>query len=94
MNLFQLFKSNKSSFSERLHHAETMGGRTPSYSLFGDNVMNDETVNSIAWRIINEYSKLTPKQIRTSNGSLVPVADNRINELLKFQMIMNRFQTS
>lgn len=84
MDLFSFFKSNKEKNNERMSYANTMKGNTPSYSYFGDNVMNDETVFSITQRIIDEYSKLSPKHIRTVDGKQAKVADNRINELLKF----------
>lgn len=84
MDLFSFFKDNKQKNNERMSYAKTMQGNTPSYSYFGENVMNDETVFSITQRIIDEYSKLSPKHIRTVDGKQVKVADNRINELLKF----------
>ena len=84
MNVFSLFKDNKSNFDERLPFVKTMKGSRPSYSLFGNRVTNDETVSSITQKIMREYSKLTPRHIRKVDGVQVKVADNRINELLKF----------
>ena len=84
MDLISFFKDNKTKNNERMGYAQTMQGNTPSYSYFGENVMNDETVCSITQRIMDAYAKLSPKHIRTVDGHLVKVADNRINELLKF----------
>ena len=56
---------------------------TPSFSQFGDNIMNDETVFTITNRILDEYSKLKPRHIRIVNGKEVKVTDNNINEVLQ-----------
>ena len=65
---------------------------TPSFSQFGDNIMNDETVFTITNRILDEYSKLKPRHIRIVNGKEVKVTDNNINEVLQNpnKRLMNR----
>lgn len=86
MNLFSFFKENhkeKNSSQSGLGYAKTFKGNSPVYGAFGDSVMRDETVFSIAQRIINEYSKLQPQHIRTVNNKKVLPADNIINNLLK-----------
>lgn len=56
---------------------------TPSFSQFGDNIMNDETVFTVTNRILDEYSKLKPRHIRIVNGKEIKVTDNNINEVLQ-----------
>lgn len=86
MNVFSFFKENQKENNRsttKVGYAQTMKGNSPTYSVFGDSVMKDETVFSIAQRIINEYSKLQPQHVRTVNGKKVRVADNNINNLLR-----------
>lgn len=66
-----------------LKWAGTVKGYTPSFSAFGENIMNDDTVLTIVNRILDEYSKLNPRHIRTVNGRQVKVADTNINNLLE-----------
>ena len=66
-----------------LNWASTVRGYTPSFSEFGEDIMNDDTVLTIVNRILDEYSKLNPRHIRTVNGRQVKVSDNNINTLLE-----------
>lgn len=64
--------------------AASVLGYAPTFSEFGEDIMNDDTVLTIVNRILDEYSKLNPRHIRTTNGKQVKVRDNQINNLLKF----------
>lgn len=55
----------------------------PSFSEFGDNIMNDDRVLTVVKRILDAYSKLNPRHIRTVNDRQAKVTDNNINNLLK-----------
>ena len=43
-----------------LQWASSVRGYAPSFSQFGEDIMNDDTVLTIVNRILNEYSKLNP----------------------------------
>lgn len=66
-----------------LNWAGTVKGYTPTFTSFGEDIMNDDTVLTIVNRILDEYSKLNPRHIRTVNGKQVKVSDNNINNLLE-----------
>ena len=55
---------------------------SPSFSSFGEEVMDDETVYTVVNRILDEYSKLSPRHIRKVDGKQVKVSDNNINAIL------------
>lgn len=79
MNLFEKIKfmiSNKV-----MGWATSFKRYTPRFSPFGEDVMNDDTVFTIVNRILDEYSKLNPRHIRTVEGKQVKVSDNNINNL-------------
>ena len=63
--------------------AGTVRGYAPTFTSFGEDIMNDDTVLTIVNRILDEYSKLNPRHIRTIEGKHVKVADNNINNLLE-----------
>lgn len=63
--------------------AGTVRGYAPTFTSFGEDIMNDDTVLTIVNRILDEYSKLNPRHIRTVEGKHVKVADNNINNLLE-----------
>ena len=56
---------------------------SPSFSSFGEEVMEDETVYTVVNRILDEYAKLSPKHIRKVDGKQVKVSDNNINNVLE-----------
>ena len=56
----------------------------PSFTSFGEEIMNDDTVYTLVNRILDEYSKLNPRHIRKVDERIVKVSDNNINNLLKF----------
>lgn len=70
--------------TKMLQWASSIRGYAPSFSQFGEDIMNDDTVLTIVNRILNEYSKLNPRHIRTVEGKQVKVSDNNINNLLEF----------
>ena len=79
-----LFQNIKNSFSKKvMKYASSMRSYAPSFTQFGDKVMSDETVHQMVTKITNEYSKLSPRHIRTIEGRQVKVNDNNINNLLK-----------
>lgn len=81
MNIFSLFKEKMT--NKIMKYATSMKSRTPSFSAFGENILNDETVKAITDRILDEYSKLEPRHVRTVEGKKVPVENNSLNNLLK-----------
>lgn len=79
-----LFEKLKSKINKKvLEYAQSYRGLAPSFSQFGDNIMNDDTVQQIISRIVNEYMKLQPRHTREINGRQEKVADQNINNLLK-----------
>ena len=80
----KLFDKIKFKISEKVvNWAKMFRGYTPSFTQFGEDIMNDDTVQIIVNRILDEYSKLNPRHIRKVNEQIVPVADNNINNLLE-----------
>lgn len=67
-----------------LHRAIGQKMVSPTFVEFGNDIMNDDTVLTIANRILDEYSKLNPRHIRTISGRQVKVTDNNINNLLEY----------
>lgn len=80
--LFDLFKSKKKKQSG-LTYAPTMTGNAPFYSSFGESVYaSDIIVQSIRCKA-NEFKKLDPRHIRTTNGEQSVVSDSSIAKVLK-----------
>lgn len=80
-----LFDKIKFKISKKvMQWASSFKNFKPSFTPFGEDIMADDTVNTIVNRILNEYSKLTPRHIRTVEGKQVKVSDNNINNLFKF----------
>jgi len=74
----------KQSFAKKvLTYANSFKNYSPTFTQFGDRVMEDETVQQIVSKIINEYTKLSPRHIRMVEGRHCKVADENINNLLK-----------
>lgn len=67
----------------KMRWANTMIGTTPSFSQFGNDVMKDDTVQTVTNRILNEYSKMNPRHIRKCNGVQVKVSNQNINHILE-----------
>lgn len=66
-----------------LTYAPTMNGNTPFYSSFGDSIYaSDIIVQSIRCKA-NEFKKLEPRHIRTSDGAQTTITDSSIARILK-----------
>lgn len=79
---FDLFKPKKNK-KDGLHYAPTMTGGAPFYSSFGESVYaSDIVVQSIRCKA-NEFKKLDPRHIRTTDGVQTVVNDSSISRLLK-----------
>ena len=77
-----LQKLQNKAINKVFYWANSVNG-TPSFSQFGNNIMNDETVFTITNRILDEYSKMNPRHIRIVKGKQVDVTNNNLNEFLK-----------
>lgn len=77
-----LQKLQNKAINKVFYWANSVNG-TPSFSQFGNNIMNDETVFTITNRILDEYSKMNPRHIRIVKGKQVDVTNNNLNEILK-----------
>lgn len=65
------------------YYAPTMGGGVPFYSDFGSNIYaSDIIVQSIRCKA-NEFKKLEPRHIRTTNGQQMVITDSSIARVLK-----------
>lgn len=81
----KLFDKIKFKISKKvMQWASSFKSYRPSFTPFGENIMNDDTVCTIVNRILDEYSKLNPRHIRKVEEKMVKVSDNSINNLLKF----------
>ena len=77
-----LQKLQNKAINKVFYWANSVNG-APSFSQFGNNIMNDETVFTITKRILDEYSKMNPRHIRIVKGKQVDVTNNNLNEILK-----------
>ena len=77
-----LQKLQNKAINKVFYWANSVNG-TPSFSQFGNKIMNDETVFTITNRILDEYSKMNPRHIRIVKGKQVDVTNNNLNEILK-----------
>jgi HK97 family phage portal protein len=84
MGFFDLFKpKQKQNNTQGLHYAPTMTGGTPFYSSFGESVYaSDIIVQSIRCKA-NEFKKLDPRHIRTTDGAQTIINDSSIARVLK-----------
>ncbi len=83
MGFFDLFKPKKEKQTNGLHYAPTMTGGAPFYTSFGESVYaSDIIVQSIRCKA-NEFKKLDPRHIRTTNGAKAVVNDSSIARVLK-----------
>lgn len=81
---FDLFKpKQKQNNTQRLHYAPTMTGGAPFYTSFGESVYaSDIIVQSIRCKA-NEFKKLDPRHIRTTNGAQAVINDSSIARVLR-----------
>lgn len=81
MGILEIFrrKENKTN----LQYAPTMGGNTPFFTPFGDNIYaSDIIVQSIRCKA-NEFKKLDPRHITLIDGATTTVSDSSIARVLK-----------
>ena len=82
MGFFDFLKPKQEKQSG-LTHAPTMTGYNPTFTSFGDNVYaSDIIVQSIRCKA-NEFKKLDPQHIRTTDGRQQTVTDSSIARVLK-----------
>lgn len=84
MDFFEKIKLKVKKTNKKYQRSIGQRSILPSFSQFGDDIMNDDTVLTIVNRILDEYSKLNPRHIRTVDGKQVKVSDNNINNILDF----------
>lgn len=84
MGFFDLFKpKEKQNNTQGLHHAPTMTGGAPFYTSFGESVYaSDIIVQSIRCKA-NEFKKLDPRHIRTTDGAQAVINDSSIARVLR-----------
>lgn len=81
MGLFDFLKKKEN--KKGLKYAPTMTGGLPFFSSFGENVYaSDIVVQSIRCKA-NEFKKLEPRHIRTSDGKQSTVTDSSVARVLK-----------
>lgn len=82
MGLFDFLKPKKGQ-QGGLMNAPTMTGYNPTFTSFGDNVYaSDIVVQSISCKA-NEFKKLKPRHIRTTNGQQQTVTDTSVAKVLR-----------
>ena len=84
MGFFDLFKpKEKQNNTQGLRYAPTMTGGTPFYTSFGESVYaSDIIVQSIRCKA-NEFKKLDPRHIRTTDGAQAVINDSSIARVLR-----------
>lgn len=81
MGFFDFLKKKEK--KQGLKYAPSMTGWQPTFSAFGENVYaSDIVVQSIRCKA-NEFKKLDPRHIRTSNGKSQTITDSSIAKVLK-----------
>ncbi len=84
MGFFDLFKpKQKENNKQGLHNAPTMTGGLPFYTSFGENIYASDIIVQAIRRKANEFKKLDPRHIRTTNGAQVVVNDSSISRVLR-----------
>ena len=82
MGFFDFLKPNKGK-QRGLVYAPTMAGMNPTFTSFGDDVYaSDIVVQSIRCKA-NEFKKLDPRHIRTTDGRQHTILDSSIARVLK-----------
>lgn len=83
MGLRDLFKKKQTEQQQGYTYAPTMSGATPFYSPFGDSLYaSDIVIQSIRCKA-NEFKKLDPRHIRTTNGIQNVISDSSIARVLR-----------
>ena len=79
LSFFDIFRKKK----QGVKYAPTMSGVSPFYSAFGDSLYaSDLVVQSIRCKA-NEFKKLDPRHIRTTNGVQAVISDSDVARLLR-----------
>lgn len=82
MGFFDFLKPKKEG-KGAMTYAPTMTGYNPTFTSFGDNVYaSDIVVQSIRCKA-NEFKKLDPRHIRTTNGKQQTITDSSLARVLK-----------
>lgn len=83
MGLFDLFKKKTVANPSNYFYAPTNSGTLPFYSAFGDNLYaSDIVIQSIRCKA-NEFKKLDPRHIRTTDGVQSVITDSSIARVLR-----------
>lgn len=83
MGLFDLFHKKKPTEQQGYHYAPTMSGAAPFYAPFGDSLYaSDIVIQSIRCKA-NEFKKLDPRHVRTTNGTQNVITDSSIARVLR-----------
>ena len=83
MGLLDFLKKRPNAMKQGMTHAPTMSGVSPFYAAFGDNLYaSDIVVQSIRCKA-NEFKKLDPRHIRTTDGVQSVVTDSSIAKVLR-----------
>ena len=80
MGLLDFFKNRK---NRKLMLAPTMTGRRPSYSSFSDSLYAFDIVMQSIRCKANEFKKLDPRHVRTTNGAQSVISDSSIAQVLR-----------
>ena len=83
MSLFDIFKKKPERQRQGYYYAPTMNGTTPFYAPFGDSLYaSDIVIQSIRCKA-NEFKKLDPRHIRTTDGTQSVITDSSIARVLR-----------
>ena len=81
MGLFDIFKKKPKQVGRA--YAPTMSGHTPIWGDFGDNIYASDIIVQAIRCKANEFKKLKPRHIRTTNGKQNVITDSSIAKCLK-----------
>lgn len=83
MGLIAILKEKLTGQQQGYRYAPTMSGAAPFYSAFGDSLYaSDIVIQSIRCKA-NEFKKLNPRHIRTTNGTQATITDSSIARVLR-----------
>lgn len=82
MGFFDLFKPKEKKI-QGLRYAPTMTGGAPFYTAFGESVYASDIIVQAIRCKANEFKKLDPRHIRTTNGAQEVINDSSIARVLR-----------
>lgn len=82
MGFFDLFKPKEKKI-QGLRYAPTMTGGAPFYTAFGESVYASDIIVQAIRCKANEFKKLDPRHIRTTNGAQEVINDSSIARILR-----------